>query len=670
MHRPASTRGAAAAILLTASLLAPGCAGKEASTDAEPLRRDISAQEAARAQALAAWARTNIEGERYLVPYAETDLQRGAEQGALVTIVVFLDYQCPYCARLSETFEQLLAAHPEDLRVVIKHFPLAMHRSAEPAARAVLAAQEQGQGWPLHLALTRNQGAFDDADLRAAASKAGVADLRGFEAAKDQAGERVAADLALGKQLGVNSTPNFFVNGVPHRGAQSFEMLDAIVRDEIEQIEGLLAAGARRDEVYSILMTDATTQREAPAPSKSKNKPVRQDPKAHYALPVDGRPTLGPADALVTIVTFTDFQCPFCRRVLPTLAELREHYGDDLRIVLRHNPLDMHPQAKAAALAAAAADRQGRFWDMHDALFAAAADPGLAQTDLVALGERLGLDGHQLAKDMADPELEALVAEDQALAEHFGARGTPSFFINGRPLSGALLVNAFEALIDEELAIAARFAKDQGVPRDQLYETMRRGWETEVEVPPVADHERRELELAGLPVIGKPGGALTVVACMDFDCPYSARGAATMAALFEDAAYADELSLYFAHYPLPMHETALQAHQAAVAAGNQGAFWPMYDALFANPKARGDEALLALARDLGLDESRFLADLQRDATQAAIEDGKKLCAEHGVSGTPTFFINGRLARGALPESIFGEIFDEELAGGFERAAEQ
>ncbi len=160
--------------------------------------------------------------------------------------------------------------------------------------------------------------------------------------------------------------------------------------------------------------------------------PARLDP------PVDpGRDHVrGPADAPLTLVEFADFECPFCARATGVLADLRARFGDELRYVVRHLPLpDLHPHAQLAAEAAEAAGAQGRFWEMHDRLFAH--QDALGPDDLLAHAEAIGLDLDRFAEDLREGVHAARVREDVVSAEASGAGGTPTFYVGGRQHSGA-----------------------------------------------------------------------------------------------------------------------------------------------------------------------------------------------------------------------------------------
>jgi protein-disulfide isomerase len=631
--------------------------------------------DAAHVAELGAWVATNVAEPRYAVPidYGDQgDLVFGPHD-ALVTFVVFGDYQCPYCERLDGELRALLLAYPGDVRVVIKHYPLPTHTRARIAAQALLAAQIQGRGQAMHTLLFANAKTLDDATLQDLARQAQVPDLPRFWAdIEDGFGTpKIDADIALAERLAVTSTPSFFINGVPQRGAKTLEQLQELYLAELGVVEQLLAAGAARPEVYAGLMHTAAPTREGEPkkPTTSKARAGKPDLLTHYAVPVDDRPSTGPDDALVTIIEFADFECPYCRKVTPTLDAVKKKYGDDVRIVFRQQPLPMHKQAVSAALASLAAHRQGKFWEMHELLFAAAEIKQLGNYD--DLAKQLGLDLAKFRSDMADSTLADQIAEDQKVATQFGATGTPVFFVNGRYLSGALPLESFKALIDEELAAAKKFKSKHKVAGNKLYATMSRDWETTVEAPPIAAHQRQIIDITKLPRTGKAKKpAITIVGCLDFDCPYCSRGAEMIEQLLATAPYDAKVVYHFAHFPLAMHKNAEEAHRAAIAAGEQGKFWEMHDMLFAERTRRGETELLAMATTLGLDPDKFRADMRSSATAKKVADDIAMCTKLGVSGTPNFFINGRSMRGAVPLDMVTEVLDEELAGGFEAKAKK
>ena len=163
-----------------------------------------------------------------------------------------------------------------------------------------------------------------------------------------------------------------------------------------------------------------------------------------------GRPSKGPTKAPVQIIEFSDFECPFCFRVNPTVAQVLGTYGDRIRLVYRHLPLPNHPNARPAAEAAACANEQGKFWEYHDRLFADQSK--LAAADLKKHAADLGLDAGKFNACVETRRFQKDVDADMDAAQLLGVSGTPHFFINGRPLSGAQPLESFKEIIDEELA--------------------------------------------------------------------------------------------------------------------------------------------------------------------------------------------------------------------------
>jgi protein-disulfide isomerase len=203
------------------------------------------------------------------------------------------------------------------------------------------------------------------------------------------------------------------------------------------------------------------------APPSKNARPGQPDPTATFKVDVGDSHVRGPKFAKVTIVAWGDYQCPFTQRSQATLAELREIYGNDQRIVAKHNPLPMHARAMPAALAAEAAGRQGKFWEMHDRIFAQPKQ--LDDDDLVSLAKKLKLDVRKFKRALDDEALRAKIDDEQKQGVQLGARGTPAFFVNGRFLSGAQPLASFRELIDEELQQANALVQ-AGVPLDRVYE--------------------------------------------------------------------------------------------------------------------------------------------------------------------------------------------------------
>lgn len=160
-------------------------------------------------------------------------------------------------------------------------------------------------------------------------------------------------------------------------------------------------------------------------------------------------PTKGKADAPITIIEFSDYECPFCKKVEPTLQEVLKKYGDKIRFAFRNYPLPFHQQARPAAIASLCANDQGKFWPYHDKLVAAS---DLSAANLQQLASDVGLDRKKFDECVKADKFAAVVDADLKAGQDAGVNGTPAFFINGRMLDGAQPFEKFQEIIEEELA--------------------------------------------------------------------------------------------------------------------------------------------------------------------------------------------------------------------------
>ncbi len=161
-------------------------------------------------------------------------------------------------------------------------------------------------------------------------------------------------------------------------------------------------------------------------------------------------PSMGPDDAPITIIEFSDYQCPFCRSAEDTVKEVLKRYPGKIRFVYRHFPLEsIHPRARPAAEAAACADEQGKFWAYHEALFS---NNAFEDADLLRLAEETELDVDGFKACTGERRFASVVTSDLEEAQSVGVNGTPAFFVNGLMLSGAVPIDEFVRLIDDELS--------------------------------------------------------------------------------------------------------------------------------------------------------------------------------------------------------------------------
>lgn len=186
---------------------------------------------------------------------------------------------------------------------------------------------------------------------------------------------------------------------------------------------------------------------------KNKGQQERADMEKYFKnpvkVPVGNSPSKGPKDAKVTVVEFSDFECPFCVRGNSTMVELLKAYPKDVRLVFKNLPLPFHKNAKPAAAAALAAGKQGKFWEMHDVLFQNTKN---LNTELYeGTAKKLGLDLAKFKKDMASKEIADQIEADMKIARDNDISGTPGFFVNGVPVKGAYPIDHFKKLVDRWL---------------------------------------------------------------------------------------------------------------------------------------------------------------------------------------------------------------------------
>jgi protein-disulfide isomerase len=211
----------------------------------------------------------------------------------------------------------------------------------------------------------------------------------------------------------------------------------------------------RQDEILERLSKlEAAEKQEAEQPRTPRGAEAQDHGDIIYRIDVGSSPTIGNPDAAVTIVEFSDFQCPYCARTAPLLRQILERHGDDVRLVYKHFPLSFHPQARSAARAALAAQDQRAFWEMHDLLFEHSERLGEAR--FADLARRAGLDVERFSRDYDTRavDYDRRIDEDYAQGLTVNVRGTPTLFVNGRRVR-VRTVDGISAMIDEELERAS-----------------------------------------------------------------------------------------------------------------------------------------------------------------------------------------------------------------------
>jgi protein-disulfide isomerase len=584
---------------------------------------------------------------RYRIPLAGSQLSGDAN--AKVTLVVFSDYECPYCARADQMLGALEREYGASLRISARQFPLPQHAQARLAAQAALAAGEQGKFWPMHHMLFEHRRELARADLERYAGALGL-DLPRFRATLDRGAvdAQIAADLELARRLQVGGTPTLYINGRPV-AMPSPENLRSMIDEEIGAAQALTTAGVAPSQVYDTLTAHAA---EAPPPPP----PVAVAQDVTFQVPVDDAYQRGDRTAPVTLVVYSDYQCPVCARQLPVLEQLLERRRD-VRLVVKDHPLALHKDAARLAEIARAAGEQGKFWPMHRALLAHTS--ALAPADAEQLAREQGLDLRRFRAALRDHRAAASIARDAAEAVRLGAVGTPALFVNGRQYAGFVALEQLERLVEAARSEAlARIA--QGVAPERVYDALtEHGARRLPPRPGELDPESLyPVAAAGAPTHGRADAKVTLVVWSDFECPYCLK----LEPLLRRAeqTYGRKLRVAWRNLPLEsLHANAMTAAEAALAAGEQGKFWPMHDALFAHQKQLDRPSIEGYARELGLDVARFAQALDEHRHRRAIDADLAAAAKLGVRGTPTMFVGGR--------PLVGLTSWETLSASIERA---
>jgi protein-disulfide isomerase len=193
----------------------------------------------------------------------------------------------------------------------------------------------------------------------------------------------------------------------------------------------------------------AEIEKARPAAPAAAERPSLAPAEALKLIQLAGAPVRGNPDAKVTIVEYGDFQCPYCLRSRPTLEKILQTYPKDVKLVYKHFPLSFHREAMNAHRASLAAGEQGKFWEMHDAIFASPRD--LAPETMRKHAEKLGLDLAEFDADYKSEVVEKKIAADQEEGKKALVRGTPAFFVNGKMISGAQPFEVFQREIDAAL---------------------------------------------------------------------------------------------------------------------------------------------------------------------------------------------------------------------------
>lgn len=342
---------------------------------------------------------------------------RGPEN-AKVTIVEYLDFYCSYCRHSYATTQELLKLYPHDVRLVFRHYPLGITpgRGSYLAHEAAACATEQGKFWEFYDAVLPPPARFEKKDFMRMASEFKL-NAKQFESCLDshKYEEFLDSELRDGMRRGVSGTPAFFVNGHLLSGAYPVSHFKKIIDWILSGKEFNL------EKINAVEFKD-----------------------------LDGKPSQGSPAAPAVIVEFSDFHCPYCKKVSPTLDQLMQKYPGAIHRVWRHFPLDMHQGAVKTHEASECAAEQGKFWEYHGAIFEN--QPRLRQEGILTeMASKVGLDMKVFGGCLESGKHRQKVESDIAKGREAGVKGTPAVFVNGRLIEGARPYEYFDQVIREAI---------------------------------------------------------------------------------------------------------------------------------------------------------------------------------------------------------------------------
>jgi len=334
---------------------------------------------------------------------------------------------------------------------------------------------------------------------------------------------------------------------------------------------------------------------------------------------------LPPAPKPVEIVVFSDFQCPFCGLFAQPLRELQTTGVDGVgvKVTFKHVPLPIHSKAQLAHQAALAAAEQGKFWEMHDLLFAN--QQRAQRDDLVGYAQRLGLDVERFQRDMDSERIKHIIEADKLDAQQLRISGTPTFYVNGRGFSGHTPLDELKRIVLAEDGRTRTF--------DDVSDTSMS--------------------------LGPAAAPVTLELFADLQSPVTGRAVDALKNVMNRHPLA--VRIQFRNFPLAFHPQAALAHEAAVLAARSGRFWEFAGYLIDHPSSLTEHDLIALAGRIGLDEASFAQTLHEhryaDRVDADLQSGLK----RGIRGSPAILVNGRRIDGVPSLQTLTEYVDAALA---------
>lgn len=583
---------------------------------------------------------------------------------APITLIEYSDFQCPFCQRhFRETLPLLKETFIDTgrIRYEFRDYPIeGLHPFAHRLHEATYCVGDLAGSdafWAAHDLLFSQPQLFQQNSVEATDSalvqQFVAADLPNPSdcLAAGTFAERVATNVTEGSARGVSGTPSFFINDFRLAGAQPF----AAFAQAIEAAEQGTLAGNSSGSVAGAPTEDTAAEQE-----DSALKPIEFALNSDFAL--------GDPDAPVKIIEFSDYQCPFCKRhaeeTLPLLKPLIEE--GRVYYEFRDFPIaEIHPLAylmHEASLCVQQALGTDAYWLTHDAFFNRAdtfQQSSEAGMNVAISAELSSLDlwTSDIETCYANATFRDNVAASVAEGQQLGLRGTPSFFVNGYLLVGALPFATFE----QAIALA-----EQG----RLAEALRPQAAAEPEPEPEASAPVDVMLFGDEPSKGDPDAPITIIEFSSYQCPFCKRHFDLTMPYIDPFIESGRVRYVFKDFPLPSQPQAFKAHEAAHCVHEQGGdegYWAYHNLLFRNQAIWSRAALgephitqlKELAYELSfVDQAALNECLDSNKYEDRVRQDYEQGAQLNVRGTPSFFINGQFISGAQPFDVFRDAIEE------------
>lgn len=346
----------------------------------------------------------------------EADDAKKGPDSALVKVVVFGAFGNQESADFAPAIDEVIKIYGDKIQVRFKHKVIpSPHPDAMLGSEAALAANAQGKFWQFLSKQLKNP-AISRATLEATAQEVGC-DMAKFKKDLDSGKFRsqIMRDSLLANEVAANTYPNAMANGVRMAQPKKLEQLKALIDEQLVKAKEKVKNGQNAATLYDDAIRGG--------------KFFEQMGSTPNKIDTTGSPMLGPKTAKIEVEVYEDFQCPFCSKVAQPLHEFQQKFPNDVRIVYKHMPLDIHDHAQMASEASMAAMAQGKFWEYHDKLYAN--QQALDRPQLEQYAQDIGLDVAKFKADLDKGVGRDTISRDANEGRNVGVTGTPSIYMNG-----------------------------------------------------------------------------------------------------------------------------------------------------------------------------------------------------------------------------------------------